>query len=149
MLHTRKSLGARYQEVKDESSSIFDEVLQNLEKLKSLREQFHNIEQSTEAAIEEKKKLKSERKRLKKEKKRYKKENIESDDAIRSEEKKRMQDEILEKDEKIDSQVNAYFLSEIAKKQPDFEKALADLETHPGDIPYAEEAAVILESLAD
>lgn len=105
----------------NESATIFDEVLKNLEKLKSLRRQFQFLEindQPEQLKSEysssvneneiEKKSVVSE-KLGKKETSKKSKKKIESN--------KRKLDEILEKDQILDSQVNLYLLKEIEEKK--------------------------------
>jgi hypothetical protein len=112
-----------------DSSSIFAEVLKNLEQLKSLRKQFQFLELnedtdwdnspteklSAEVIIEQPEEIKA----TKKKGKAAKVENIENQNTEnkKAETKKRKQAEILEKDEELDSQVNVFFLKEIEKNE--------------------------------
>ena len=98
-----------------DSATIFDEVLKNLERLKSLRKQFQFLELEDEPAptkqpTEEKK---AEKKRKKQPSTEVKKTPPPKVDIKKEEAKKKKLDDILEKDEKIDIQVNEYFLHEL------------------------------------
>lgn len=104
----------------NDSSSIFDEVLKNLEKLKSLRKQFQFLELNDDIDLPvEEKVIKEEEKPDKKEKNTLaeKPKGDELKKTKKSSLKKKKLDEILEKDEVLDSQVNAYFLNEIEEKK--------------------------------
>lgn len=98
----------------NESSSIFDEVLKNLEKLKTLRQQFQFLELD-EADKEPKKKPEKEKKIKKPRSSRAKDPNAKKSPEKKSDDKKKKQEEILERDELIDSQVNVFYLNEIEK----------------------------------
>ena len=110
----------------NDSATIFDEVLKNLERLKSLRKQFQFLELEDEPAparfsVEEKEK-KSEKKKKKTTPKINKTVAVTNIDVKKEEAKKRKLDEILEKDEKIDIQVNEYFLRELEEKKEEKDK---------------------------
>ncbi|MCG8305843.1 MAG: hypothetical protein MI975_00530 [Cytophagales bacterium] len=108
-------------EGENESATIFDEVLKNLEKLKSLRRQFQFLElnDSPEKPLEDP--PVKERKRDKKPD--SGKKNSKTDKKPDSEEQKKIDskkkklNDILEKDEMLDSQVNVFFLKEIEEKK--------------------------------
>ena len=99
-----------------DSSSIFDEVLKNLDKLKSLRKQFQflelNDEPETAAVAAEKKNPKKDKESVKNQEKKKNK-----DKDKKAEANKKKLDEILEIDEVLDTQVNAYYLNEIEEKE--------------------------------
>ncbi len=113
-----KSLGDKKSK-KSDSSSIFDEVLKNLKKLKSLRKQFQFLETNEpESVAEEKvaKKLKD-KKTKKDQKPKTEKETTEPQETSHLATKEEKQNEILKKDEVLDSQVNVFFLKEIESKK--------------------------------
>jgi hypothetical protein len=99
----------------DDSASIFDEVLKNLQKLKSLREQFLFLEEDIDTE-ESKEQISSPSKKPK---------NTKSSESSKTKKKtpskqkakKEKLDKILEKDQEIDTKVNEYFISEIALKE--------------------------------
>jgi len=99
----------------DDSASIFDEVLKNLQKLKSLREQFLFLEEDIDT--EESKEQNTDS--LKKPKKTKSSESSKTKKKLPSKQKAKKEklDEILEKDQEIDTKVNEYFISEIAQKE--------------------------------
>lgn len=99
----------------DDSASIFDEVLKNLQKLKSLREQFLFLEEDIDT--EESKEQNTDS--LKKPKKTKSSESSKIKKKLPSKQKAKKEklDEILEKDQEIDTKVNEYFISEIAQKE--------------------------------
>jgi len=99
-----------------ESSSIFDEVLKNLEKLKSLRQQFQFLELS-ELDKEPEADSRKEKKTEKIESSGSKDEEKTKTKSNKLAEKKKKQTDILSKDEILDSQVNVFFLNEIEKKE--------------------------------
>lgn len=99
-----------------ESSSIFDEVLKNLEKLKSLRQQFQFLELS-ELDKEPEADSRKEKKTEKIEPSGSKDEEKTKTKSNKLAEKKKKQTDILSKDEILDSQVNVFFLNEIEKKE--------------------------------
>lgn len=104
----------------NDSSSIFDEVLKNLEKLKSLRKQFQFLELNEDADLPIEEKVTKEEQKGEKKETTEKKEKNKSDElekAQKSSLKKKKLDKILEKDEILDSQVNTYFLNEIEEKK--------------------------------
>ena len=104
-----------------ESASIFDEVLKNLEKLKSLRKQFQFLELNEELTDER------EAGSMEFIPTQEQARNHEVEDAPKktkssskkSDSKKKKLDKILEKDEILDSQVNLYYLQEIEEKKSD------------------------------
>lgn len=100
-----------------DSSTIFDEVLKNLQKLKALREQFLFLEaedDAEEVKHNEDKSVKREEtidsKPVEPEKK-EKKAGISPEVA-----KKKKIDKILKKDLELDTKLNEYFIAEIAQK---------------------------------
>ncbi len=99
----------------DDSASIFDEVLKNLQKLKSLREQFLFLEEDIDTD-EPKEHITNYPKKSKDTKSsvvsKTKKKSTSKEKA-----KKEKLDELLEKDQEIDTKVNEYFISEIAQKK--------------------------------
>lgn len=95
-----------------ESISIFDEVLKNLEKLKSLRQQFQFLELNE---TEEKKE--PDEKEKKKKKKPSIAKNKTPDESLTDASIKEKKKIIEEKDLEIDTQVNAFFLQEIENKK--------------------------------
>jgi len=114
-------IGIYDKEGENESATIFDEVLKNLEKLKSLRRQFQFLELNDEPdqsksedssnvkEIETAQKGEASDKPVKKATTKKSTQKIESN--------KRKLDKILEKDEILDSQVNLYLLNEIEEKK--------------------------------
>ncbi len=97
-----------------DSSSIFDEVLMNLEKLKALRQQFQFLElnQPDDKTKKTPRKIKNKLGRPKSKKQKGKKSTKEKPES-----KQEKLNKILEKDEILDSQVNTFFLSEIEKSK--------------------------------
>jgi hypothetical protein len=115
------SLEASEYKEDSESSSIFDEVLKNLEKLKSLRQQFQFLE------LNEPEKVSNIKPETKQEETTEDKEKVAKKvKTSKSNEKKKKQEEILAKDELLDSQVNVFFLREIEKKQESIPKEESD-----------------------
>ncbi len=108
------------QETVKDSSTIFDEVLKNLEKLKALRQQFQFLELHQPEKKTPKKNI-----RKKRTKKVIPKIEVLSKKKLSIKKSKSKQDklnEILEKDEILDSQVNTFFLSEIEKNKDSIEE---------------------------
>jgi len=99
----------------DDSASIFDEVLKNLQKLKSLREQFLFLEEDYDPEGS-KKEDKTSTKNTTETKTPLKKEP-KSPPSTKEKGKKEKLDEILKEDEEIDTKVNEYFITEIAEKK--------------------------------
>ena len=120
--------GSKEYSNENESSSIFDEVLKNLERLKSLRQQFQFLELNEPEPVSWEKSVK-EKKPGKKTKKteNVKSENrkLEKTKTKKADSKQKKLDEILEKDEVLDSQVNEFFLSEIKENQESIEQKRA------------------------
>lgn len=108
----------------EDSASIFDEVLKNLQKLKTLRKQFQFLEQKndlidSEATPEIDLPESRSDTEVKTEIEKAAKPAVDIEPTSkRIKEKKKKLDDILEKDEAIDTQVNAFFLNEIEKKKP-------------------------------
>ncbi len=107
--------------IKNESETIFDEVLKNLERLKSLRKQFQFLELNDDESVSEPEESTS-IERLPEEKsekppKRKKTPSAPSSVPKKQTAKQQKLNEILEKDEQIDSKVNVFFLNEIEKNQ--------------------------------
>jgi hypothetical protein len=102
-----------------ESASIFDEVLKNLEKLKSLRKQFQflelNEELTKEKEVDTSQEIPSEKDKKSPEDEVAPKKSKSS--SKKGESKKKKLDKILEKDELLDSKVNVYYLKEIEEKK--------------------------------
>jgi tetratricopeptide (TPR) repeat protein len=123
-----------------DSSSIFAEVLKNLEQLKSLRKQFQFLElnetedsdhenkdtssESDETVTEIREEIKAEKKKPKKSK--TLKKEAQNTDKKNSETKKKKQAEILEKDEELDSRVNVFFLKEIERNKKSIDLPATD-----------------------
>lgn len=111
----------------NDSATIFDEVLKNLERLKSLRKQFQFLELDDEPIpegfIEAQKENKPEKKKKKSPPTNTKTVAPPKVDVKKEEAKKKKLDEILEKDEKIDIQVNEYFLRELEEKKEEKEQS--------------------------
>lgn len=110
-----------------DSSTIFDEVLKNLQKLKALREQFLFLEENFEAdeVIEpDEKEIGVDKARDAGTKEHVKKQNKE----IKNPGKKRKKkiDQLLEKDLELDTKVNEYFIAEISQKKEPAPVASAD-----------------------
>jgi len=108
----------------NESASIFDEVLKNLEKLKSLRKQFQFLELNEEpiedTEVDDSHELATDRNhKTSKEEISTKKGKTYSKKA---DSKKKKLDKILEKDEILDSQVNVFYLKEIEEKKSSLQK---------------------------
>ena len=110
-----------------DSASIFDEVLKNLEKLKSLRQQFQFLEtEEPEPVIPEKEKeveKPAKKKKEKKDKPAAKKARPEKEPEQLEQEKKDMPKEekiteLLEHERVLDEQVNEFFLKEIEETIP-------------------------------
>ena len=121
-------LGSTEHTKEDESSSIFDEVLKNLERLKSLRQQFQFLELNEPEPVSREKSVREK----KPGKKTKKNENVKSENrklektkTKKADSKQKKLDEILEKDEVLDSQVNEFFLSEIKENQESIEQKRA------------------------
>lgn len=101
-----------------DSSTIFDEVLKNLQKLKALREQFLFLEEDNDGD----ELIDSDQKKAG---------NVKTEDADKKEPIKKIKkgvkipdktrkkkiDQILKKDLELDTKVNAYFIAEITQKQ--------------------------------
>ena len=102
----------------NETSSIFDEVLKNLEKLKSLRKQFKFLELEEEPEVPSKT-FTTKEKTVEKKKKNTDSDSVskKSRSSKKTEHKKKKLDKILEKDEVLDTQVNAYYLKEMEEKK--------------------------------
>lgn len=113
--------GALFEDEQNESATIFDEVLKNLEKLKSLRKQFQFLElnESSETSVTEKaaKKKKTDKKYKETVTKPEPKHKITPEEQKKQSSKKKKLDDILVKDEVLDSQVNAFFLRELEDKK--------------------------------
>lgn len=107
----------------NESSSIFDEVLKNLKRLKSLREQFQFLELNTQGP---KTRNKPDKKRKRKNTVQVKSKHKETKKIKKSDSKQKKLDEIIEKDEILDSQVNEFFLGEIKKNKESLEQIKTD-----------------------
>ena len=129
---------ALFEDGATESATIFDEVLKNLEKLKSLRKQFQFLELGDS---EETEKLEKPIKRKKAEKKaKVPKNEPELEDSVGLEEKKKpgskkkKLDDILIKDEVLDSQINAFFLKEIEDKKETVVEENSDRKQEQNDI---------------
>lgn len=107
----------------NESSSIFDEVLKNLEQLKSLRKQFQFLEMKEQEA-KKKEKIGIENRSEKKTKTtdKVKAKHKKHEKSKNSVSQKNHLDEIVEKDAVIDTQVNKFFLKEIEKNQETLEQ---------------------------
>jgi hypothetical protein len=99
-----------------ESSSIFDEVLRNLEKLKALRQQFQFLELNEQESPNQESIKKETRPKAKKTEK-EKSKQTKSEKSELSDSKKIKMDQIAEKDLILDNQVNEYFLKEIKKNK--------------------------------
>lgn len=100
----------------NESSSIFDEVLKNLERLKSLRKQFQFLElnEPDPPKQDKSKEIKKQARKTKKDSHaKSKNVEIESGETLIADPKQEKLKEILEKDEVLDSKVNVFFLKEI------------------------------------
>ena len=100
----------------NESSSIFDEVLKNLERLKSLRKQFQFLElnEPDPPKQDKSKEIKKQARKTKKDSHaKSKNVKIESGETLIADPKQEKLKEILEKDEVLDSKVNVFFLKEI------------------------------------
>ena len=114
--NTKIEPGTINQTTENESSSIFDEVLKNLERLKSLRQEFQFLElNAAKHKIEETPSKEKKRAKETKKNESIKSETKELKKTKNSESKQQHLDEIIEKDEILDSQVNEYFLGEIKK----------------------------------
>jgi len=104
-----------------ESSSIFDEVLKNLEKLKSLRQQFQFLElNEKEQKSQEipRKERKPQRIITKSEKEKSKLPKTEK--PKKSTPTHKNPDQIVKRDSILDSQVNEYFLKDVEKDKETF-----------------------------
>jgi len=105
-----------------DSATIFDEVLKNLQKLKSLREQFLFLEEDDAAVGQEPIKEVKEGTSRTPSSKQQKAKRPKTDGKLKPHSKKEKQvkkekiNQIIEKDLELDSQVNEYFISEIAQK---------------------------------
>jgi tetratricopeptide (TPR) repeat protein len=99
-----------------DSSTIFDEVIKNLQKLKSLREQFLFLESGGADDEDEKPKPKElkEKSLTEDSDKEQKKDKKKKKPA--SKEKKEKIDKLIEKDLELDTKVNEYFIAEISQK---------------------------------
>lgn len=113
------------QETVKDSSTIFDEVLKNLEKLKALRQQFQFLELHQPENTPPKKNVRKKRTKT----------AIPKTEALskkklsnkKSKSKQEKLNKILEKDEILDSQVNTYFLSEIEKNKESIEEKKSNI----------------------
>ena len=129
------SLDSFAEEDESESSSIFREVMRNLEKLKALREQFQFLEINTEEQSE----LPAEN--LQKTEVKKEKEPVKSSDKKEAipikptSPKKPIQQVITPLEEKLDIQVSEFFLSEIQKKTEPQQEYVQQASTNPqGDL---------------
>ena len=112
-----------------ESASIFDEVLKNLEQLKSLRKQFQFLELNDQGPVKQETSSKEKKQggKVKKvEKVKSEQKKPKTSGTKKSETAQNKLDEILEKDEKLDSEVNVFFLSEIEKNKEAIQKEKTD-----------------------
>ena len=111
----------------NESSSIFDEVLKNLEQLKSLRKQFQFLEMKEQEA-KKKEKIGIENKSDKKTKtiEKVKPKHKKHEKPKKSVSQLNHIEEIVEKDAIIDTQVNEFFLKEIEKNTETLEQKTTD-----------------------
>lgn len=108
-----------------ESASIFDEVLKNLEQLKSLRQQFQFLELNNPEPVKQEKlakEKKTEKKIVKAEKVKSEQQKTDTPGTRKSDSKQKKLDEIIEKDERLDSEVNVFFLSEIEKNKEELKQ---------------------------
>jgi hypothetical protein len=108
-----------------DSASIFDEVLKNLQKLKSLREQFLFLESEDTEEVADKKEIEEPQKEEpSKEISSLEKTNKEANKTARVEKKtaskakKEKIENLQKKDLELDSKVNEYFIAEISQKDP-------------------------------
>lgn len=117
-------------EMASDSSTIFDEVLKNLQKLKALREQFLFLEEYDDTKESE---TYDEKVVLKVEPEAYiatespKKPKKEEKKSI--EKKKKKIDQLLKKDLELDTKVNEYFIAEIAQKKESAPVVITDKKT--------------------
>lgn len=108
-----------------DSASIFDEVLKNLQKLKSLREQFLFLESEDSDEVSDKQEveeveseqLPEETELPKKIKQTISKANKEKKKEAPHGKKEKIEN-LQKKDLELDSQVNEYFIAEISQKNP-------------------------------
>jgi len=103
----------------NDSSTIFEEVIKNLQKLKSLREQFLFLEsEDSEDSknLENKSELKEEKSPADELKTEIKKE-VEEEKPKPKEKKEEKINKLIEKDLELDSKVNEYFVSQISQKE--------------------------------
>ncbi|NJN26131.1 MAG: hypothetical protein HC819_09220 [Cyclobacteriaceae bacterium] len=123
-----------HQNVVQDSSSIFAEVLKNLEKLKALRQQFQFLELNDQAD-EVDTKVVSEAQNEKnitevaespKPTNPGKSQERESPTPKKTEQKKKKRDELWQQDELLDSEVNVFFLKEIEQKKESLERPATD-----------------------
>ena len=113
----------RETELETDSSAIFDEVLKNLEKLKSLRKQFQFLETDDSVSIADEKIVKTPEKKKKETKKpdtEKKPKTAKKKEEKPQQEKEEKITELLEHERLLDEQVNEFFLKEIEKnKEPE------------------------------
>jgi len=128
------------QNEEEDSSSIFAEVLKNLEELKSLRQQFQFLELNLPNTVQEEKtdleedksettiekaEIKPEVTNVEKDIKPNKKDSPRHSIAKESDTKKKKLENILKQDEILDSQVNVFFLKEIEEKKETLERPVS------------------------
>ncbi len=120
-----------YENAESESASIFDEVLKNLQKLKSLREQFLFLEEDNpveEPASGEPESEPAQKDKQKSQEPEVKEKNTVEIKKARKKEKTKKEkiDKILERDLELDSKVNEYFVTELTQKEESKEKVVTE-----------------------
>ena len=128
------------QNEEEDSSSIFAEVLKNLEELKALRQQFQFLELNLPNSVQEEKtdldedkskttiekaEITPEVTNVEKDIKPNKKDSRRHSITKESDSKKKKLENILKQDEILDSQVNVFFLKEIEEKKETLERPVS------------------------
>lgn len=123
---TDKTIFETSESTTSDSASIFDEVLKNLQKLKSLREQFLFLESESSGERTDKQEVEEvAQEQLQEETEPSKKPKREKSKTVKKEKKKETHhgkkekiENLQKKDLELDSKVNEYFIAEISQKDP-------------------------------